>query len=515
MKQPPGAHPKRGSAMPVKIESLEIHHIGISGGDATVIVVSYDDAGIMRQVKVLIDAGGEQGTALRLASYFATYFGGASFDYIIASHYHADHIAGFQRCGVDFKCVIDIGGYAIGNTEVRPVNGIGRSESEVFAGYEYYVGTKVQESNGTSRRLNLPFLDADSTLSPRPVEIPLVPTSSDITLTCYCAGGVLADGTNVLRRQAELRVLAREKVTAGDLSKRAKEMARLEADVTEELKKANPNDLSLAFLLEWKSQGFRYWTAGDLSGDLRLTRYANLEEPLIAYLRDKLNHLTTPITVMKATHHGSNHNNYPASVKRVPTYKNTSCEEGNDDDDDMEGTGLVEFKAVNRKGLLDELCPETIIIPCNQMKGVPGGEFVERLEAYCKKDVRKPAVYSEVHPGGLVGSQTGQPRTDVDTHDTCKPLAIFVNECVYPPQSTLQKANVEQLKKLAQSLGKERTNLVVDNVDDKNMMVSNDGPHAVVVFVPALRVDGSRDQLVFHRPGYSVLINNQKSGILA
>ena len=46
------------------------------------------------------------------------YFDNKEFDYLIASHYHQDHILGFAQAGIKFKNVVDIGGY--GN--FTPVN---------------------------------------------------------------------------------------------------------------------------------------------------------------------------------------------------------------------------------------------------------------------------------------------------------------------------------------------------------------------------------------------------------
>lgn len=57
-----------------------------------------------------------------------------------------------------------------------------------------------------------------------------------IKLTCYCANGMLANGTDVLGSQKSTKQ-----------------------------KDISPNDVSLAMLLEWGE--FRYLTAGDMSGD--------------------------------------------------------------------------------------------------------------------------------------------------------------------------------------------------------------------------------------------------------
>ncbi len=543
--------------MPATIESLKIHHVGIAGGDATIIEVNYhpepmqveqpttkeqstqvmpillekeqqkmlsvheNQGGIEeesigeiqstkdeqhdltpqkqkpQQVTVLIDAGGEDDSSgpLLLASYIATQFPDkTTFDYIIASHYHADHIAGFQRCRIDFRQVVDIGGYSIGNDFFEPVNPLGNlsTDSGTLREYEFHVHSKIWNSKGAKRRLEIPFVKK-SHFSPDgktlkngagPLIIELVPNSNDVTLTCYCAGGVLADGTNALREDAEFWAL-QSKRNHPDMPKNVKDKmdsaktrgdtvgllseitdsqlrATLKEKVEEELAKANPNDLSLAFLLEWKSKGFRYWTAGDLSGDLSRTRYANIEEPLVGYLqREKL--LCLPITVMKATHHGSNHNNYPASVQRKANYTARARDEEEDDSDGKKASGKnqgsKEFKAISGKGLLDELQPETIIIPCNQMKGVPGGEFVERLQAYCTERLDQPT-----------------------------PLAIFVNQCKYPDGSYDEKRTLAQFRTFQEKLSA-ATNLTRKGEDPTADKVHNNDPLAVVVHVPPVLED--------------------------
>lgn len=490
--------------MAVTIDGLEIHHVGIAGGDATVIAVNYRVDGTEQPpVRVLIDAGGESFAdgPLRLASYVAAHFGTEPFDFAIASHYHADHIAGFQRCGINFVRVVDMGGYAVGNTRFEPVNPLGdlSEDSGVLKQYEYHVGDRIQSSNGARSRLNLPFIQK-SNFSPDgatlqggagPVEIRLVPGSADVTLTCYCAGGVLANGTNVLRSNVRTRLLRSRQRKEDESDLTAEEKQRLGELTTVELGKVSPNDLSLAFILQWND--FRYWTAGDLSGDLSLTRYANVEEPLVEYLRGTADLANRPITVMKATHHGSNHNNYPASITRTVNF-GAPPPRGEDDEAAPVNGVNKEFRAKNGKGLLDELKPETIVVPCNQMKGVPGGEFVTRLQAYCSA-----------------------------AQDQRTLTAAFVNECVYPqPQyAGKQKATREQLEAFMKKLA-ERTNLTVASGGDEAAMSDDEarpvtnggdaakGPRVVVIHVPARARDAplAEGNQVTHKATHSVVVDN-------
>lgn len=96
--------------------SLQIHHINVNNGDATVIAVK-DDQG-QYVTKLLID-GGEPSADERLWPYIQSVLGNASFEYVILTHYHADHYKGLLALGksgkIQAKYLIDPGGYDFGN----------------------------------------------------------------------------------------------------------------------------------------------------------------------------------------------------------------------------------------------------------------------------------------------------------------------------------------------------------------------------------------------------------------
>ncbi|GHO90557.1 hypothetical protein KSF_006050 [Reticulibacter mediterranei] len=296
---------------------LEIHHIDVGGGEATAIVVRDSSEKIVS--RVLIDAGAEGGGSESLKKYIKQYLqvdAANPFDYIIASHYHNDHIDGFWQCKIPFKNYIDAGGYTLKDDKFIPINGVGvKTSANYFEGYKQQVAANVGAYN--AKRMKIPFIDNEN-----PVNGPLtikLGTGTGIELICYCANGVLADGVNVLNGQ-----------------KASKRRA------------LNPNDLSFVFILEWEN--FRYFTAGDLSGDKTLKSYYNVEESLIAYL-EKLGKL--PVTVLKVTHHGSEYSSYPASSDTT------------------------------KDGFLDKLRPDTLIVPCNISKKVPSPSFLQRANSYC------------------------------------------------------------------------------------------------------------------------------------
>lgn len=277
---------------------LEIHFINISGGDAVAVVV-YDLDGNAAPFRMLIDAGGEGCCKARLDTYIATHWGKPKFDLVVASHYHSDHISGFYTSELEFNRVMDIGGYKLGGVTYPAPKGVGKGGQGAASGYFGRITRKPPVERETRSEFKLR------------ADLP-------ITLKLCCASGVV-NGTDHLAGVARRYI--------------------------------DPNDLSLALLLEWKDgdQVFRYFTAGDLSGDLTLKRYYNLEEPLVAYLTAQGQLGDAGVTVLKASHHGSNYSTYkpPAGA-----------------------------------GLLDRLKPDMVVVTANTFKDVPGERFLERVADY-------------------------------------------------------------------------------------------------------------------------------------
>src|ERR1700739_4279019 len=77
-------------------QELQIHHINIENGDATMIAV-YDNGAHQYISKILID-GGQTAASQLLLPYLKKITGGSSegmhFNYIILTHYHNDHYTG-------------------------------------------------------------------------------------------------------------------------------------------------------------------------------------------------------------------------------------------------------------------------------------------------------------------------------------------------------------------------------------------------------------------------------------
>jgi hypothetical protein len=312
---------------------LEIHHIDSAGGDCTAIIIRIGPKIIK---KILIDAGAERNGANRVKAYLHRFFyegDGESdfpinkFDLYISSHYHADHIKGLQDNKIQFDYFMDTG---LSGDEFIPLHGNKISgQSNFFAGYK-------EQLRSCGTRVPIPFIEkakftitgkskagtpqADVAFSP----LDLFPPNYgiDLKLTCYCADGVMFEGTDVLGPQLDL-------------------MGRT----------TNPNDHSIGFLLRWGK--FTYYTAGDLSGDLTKSRYYNIEESLVNILGGMLG--DKGVSAMKASHHGSDDSSHPAIDEGKPSEP-----------------AVTPF--------LEIMQPKTIVVPCNMMKGVPGAHFLKRIE---------------------------------------------------------------------------------------------------------------------------------------
>jgi hypothetical protein len=298
--------------------SLEIHHLDVHGGDATAIIVKKDGTDLYR---VLIDAGAEGEGSGALKFYLESYLPG-DFDLVIATHYHRDHILGFAEANIVFKKFIDIGGPG---TDFTPLNGIGEAATSTFRSYVARTQMIHDPLNPSAQikptRIPIDFIKKGFKGQPEPKEIELAPgTGESIKLICYCANGILANGTNVLTGQ--------------------------------KAKTINSNDLSTALILQWDD--FLYFTAGDLSGDTEEGSYYNIETPLVDYLTAPGSSRGEPgplfgkrITVLKASHHGSEHS--------------------------------------TQERLLKKLLPDTIVVSCNWVKKVPSEFFLNRLNKYFKE----------------------------------------------------------------------------------------------------------------------------------
>jgi hypothetical protein len=98
-------------------QELQIHHINIENGDATMIAV-YDNATQQYRSKILID-GGQSSASQFLLPYIKKITGGSAdgmhFNYVILTHYHNDHYTGLLALGtgdITADSLVDPAGYS-------------------------------------------------------------------------------------------------------------------------------------------------------------------------------------------------------------------------------------------------------------------------------------------------------------------------------------------------------------------------------------------------------------------
>lgn len=216
---------------------LEIHHINVENGDATMIVV-HDTANNTFPVKILID-GGNSGTDRFLQNYFTNYFGATNmpvtFKYLILTHFHKDHYAGFNKLanGTIFRAdtVIDPGGYALGGT-FAPINPPQATPDRGASDAPNY--RKALKDGFTNNYLRARSLVVTS--FPRDIgKVLKIDTLNGVPATLKC---VASSGYTY---------------SAGDTA--------VNNGITN---RNNPNNFSLGFILEYGQ--FRYFTAGDMGG---------------------------------------------------------------------------------------------------------------------------------------------------------------------------------------------------------------------------------------------------------
>lgn len=296
--------------------TLEIHHVYVGHGDATVIAVRDDTRGVYT-FKALIDASTSSGHN-KLAWYFSHNFGNSDFDLAIASHYHDDHLRGLAEglgTTIHATSLLDIGGYDL--TDIEPNEGTAVPNANppvvttnapyapagqgLFDAYRTAVKYSALRPFGALTRHPYNF-PADFN---RPITLATI-NNVPVTLTCYAANGFVYGTT------------ARN--TGGNAN--------------------NPNNYCLAFILQYGA--FRYYTGGDLGGSGG--SYYDHETLLANALANvfPVSGLVPAghVCAFKSNHHGSDHSNNTNFLNRLrPTVCVTSV--GQHKGHGLPGTGFL------------------------------------------------------------------------------------------------------------------------------------------------------------------------------
>lgn len=245
---------------------LEIHLVNIGAGDCTIMTISRRDATVTAWTTetVLVIDGGES-TQKRIIAYMEQYGVGRAdgkIDYVVASHYHSDHIAGLLAN--DFldtgkaQCLIDTGGYQ--NCTWKPLYFVDLPSVGLYSLYTEMASAFVGDGQRVAGMDGMFFTKSGKDT----IALKFPPS---IIMSCLAAGGAIWGGGKPIRP--------------------------LKAFGTKQ-QGFEPNTHSMAFLLQWDD--FSYFTAGDLP--------ASIADPLGTWMRSK-DGPKVNVAVMKANHHGS------------------------------------------------------------------------------------------------------------------------------------------------------------------------------------------------------------------
>ena len=272
-------------------QELQIHHINVENGDATMIGV-FDQSTHQYTSKVLID-GGQSAANLLLLPYLKKVTGGSAagmhFNYVILTHYHNDHYAGLLALGtgqITADSLVDPGGYDYhqyfpnqGSLASEPAPG-----SLIIAPQWTNLITTATSNNFLKGRSQVLETFGTSNISSLGHKL-LIGQLNGIPVTLECVAGwgnTLSSGQTVTDPQPA---------------------------------KNNANNFSLAFIL--RCGEFRYFIGGDLGGS-NLGLYIDQEDPLIGYLANDLSPVHSDngtavagghVCGIKADHHGSSYAN--------------------------------------------------------------------------------------------------------------------------------------------------------------------------------------------------------------
>lgn len=388
---------------------LELHHINVVGGDATLVVVrGLDGSEVTTKFRALIDSGEEGDGANMLMSYLVELgeidpgkpdrpdcHGTAKkcyFDLIITTHMHADHIRGFPKLNLAPAWYIDT--TAVIKDVLPTYADIGATKGNARDSANYLGFMNQVVNSGTTQRIPLHFTNMSQTTETMAVDlIPLITSIPAVPLRMHvvCANGVMAG----LPKVDEGTATARMDLFAQSVNDKNKTLGKKGAERASQtyLDNTSPNDFSIGTFIAWND--FRYFTSGDLSGDSDGNEagnpsYKDLESFVVANLKTagwiRPGDASVPgIDAVKIAHHGSAHSTF---VVRGP----------------------------NGASFLGDVRPRAMIVPTNQKKWVPGLSYLKRAAKYVI-DQRSAAKSQETVAGLLMANQTefwkGNPDYDV------------------------------------------------------------------------------------------------------
>jgi competence protein ComEC len=274
-------------------ETIQIHHIGVGQGDATLIIVTNNSG---KKATILIDAGNSSGKGAAVAQAIEVDMVTETtkrLDLIITSHLHSDHLGGMQKVMTDLLA----NGWQLGVVIDRAATYISSSEVDCYAG------------NSTDTYA------ANDPTGPLPTST-LVATYKKYISSLLAAGSITAWG-NVMNGYNLMTLIPGFTCSTTMLSLCGNAVVCSKSDASGnciEMQNyssyvGNENDYSYSFLLQLGT--FKYFTGGDMGGE---SPYVDLETPLLSYFQSRPDATTFHFCCYKASHHGSEHSTNTAFV---------------------------------------------------------------------------------------------------------------------------------------------------------------------------------------------------------
>ncbi len=304
---------------------IEIHQIDVGTGDAALINIMNNTGGI--QYSILLDAGetNQNKNVIEYLDTHAKHAGGKIYlDYVIASHYHSDHIGGLvgqkeslytkignkkRKCGEVYTGVLGDTAHVSFYTVLDKGNNLPTSGTDLYDHYKSLAGNR-RIAVGTTTAGN-PF--AVNTISPSGVYPPPLPVTQNLSLGGYVDLGADANGTPVRLRL----ILADSKVYYPGAPDNTYNVADTLKDLWKinlRTRRKNPNNWGIGWVLEYGA--FRWYTAGDVGGyngsygtcTSCSSNYFDIETPIseafsIIYQQPVSAH--GHVCTQKISHHGS------------------------------------------------------------------------------------------------------------------------------------------------------------------------------------------------------------------
>lgn len=272
-------------------ETIDIHHIGVGQGDATLIIITNDKNEV---ASILIDAGNSTTKGAAVAGVLANYPAVASkkkLDMVIISHLHSDHLGGIPTV----MTTLLNNGWSLGVVIDRAGNYVATLDSVC------YDGSDSDGDNDPTQPIPTSALVTNYNAYVNQLITTGTLTRYNVHVGVNMMGFIQKFATNTTLVSLTGNGLACNKAVTGGTGCFDWQDSRGGA--------RNENDYSYSFLLQLGT--FKYFTGGDIGGE---SPYVDLETPLLSYFQTRPDAARFHFCGYKASHHGSEHSTNTAFV---------------------------------------------------------------------------------------------------------------------------------------------------------------------------------------------------------